>query len=113
MNAVLREYLRAIQARDRAGLLALFTPDARVTHPIHGNLAAAEFFRTLLEATSGDRATDEVIYLAEPDRAALYFQDEWKDGAGQVYRNPIVLLFRFAGEKVAALEVVFDTWKVR
>lgn len=110
MREILQSYLRAIQARDLEAILQLFRPDARVTHPILGRLTAAEFFPTLLQATRSDQASDEVIYLAEPDRAALYFQDEWEDSAGVHFRNPIVLLFEFAPEgKVAALEVVFDT----
>lgn len=110
----LQRYLAAIQARDLAGILALFAPAATVSHPVMGELAASEFFPRLLEATSSDRATQAVILHGAGRTSALWFQDAWTTPDGSGFENPIVLLFDFGeGGAVEGLTVIFDTHPMR
>ena len=111
---MIERYLEAIRARDQEGILRLFTPEARVVHPVFGELPVAEFYRRLLEATTSDRTSGETVFQGPDSRVALYFQDEWTSADGTAFRNPIVLIFDLADDgRARALEVVFDTWPFR
>ncbi len=115
-ETVLRRYLEAIQQRDLAAILALFSPTATVSHPVLGQLSAAEFFPQLLAATASDHATDAVIFRAVDRRhtAALHFQDDWTTSDGSRFQNPILLIFDFdEGGLAERLTVLFDTWPMR
>lgn len=107
---VLRRYLEAIQARDLAALLALFSPHATVSHPVFGDRTAAEFFPQLLEATASDTPTRPVLLHADGPTSALFFLDDWSTPDGARFRSPIVLVFGFGADGlVDRLTVVFDT----
>lgn len=112
----LKTYLTAIQARDLSRILQLFSPTATVSHPIFGDLTAAEFFPKLLDATTSDEAAQPLFFQGENDQpsSVLFFEDHWTDADGASYQSSIVLLFHWNSDsQVERLQVVFDTAPVR
>jgi ketosteroid isomerase-like protein len=116
VQTTIQRYLQAVQLHDYDEVIACFTDDAVVVHPIFGRQPAAGFFQTLFAETAADKLTVKTIFHGadNPATAAVLFFDEWRSADGTEFKNDIVLIFDFdRDDRVRNLTVVFDTFPVR
>ena len=111
-EAVVRAYLRAMAAGDLAGVTACFTPDGRVTSPVYGGVAVADFYRRLFADTR--RAAVDLKRLYASDNGAhlaAYFGYRWERTDGTGIATDLVDLFDFAtgSDLIDHLTIIFDT----
>jgi ketosteroid isomerase-like protein len=110
-------YLKAIEGGDAAEVLALFTDDAVVVSPLYGEAPAKAFYPVLLGDTR--RAAFEVVDVfastRDPRSLAVRTRSRWTLSSGFSAEIDGVHLLGLdaTGEKIAALNVLYDTAAVR
>jgi RNA polymerase sigma-70 factor (ECF subfamily) len=106
-EALLARYLRALEASDIEGMIALLRDDVKVTMPpsptwIRGRADVAIFFRRVL-AQRFDRP-DCVRALRTSANGQLALAFYRSDAAGQPHRLSAIQLLAFSGGQIAAID---------
>jgi hypothetical protein len=110
-DAALTKYLSAVEKHNYPEIMALFSPDAQVSHPVLGQKPAAQFFTELEAQVKSDKITKSRFFyeLKNPKSAIVYFSDEWTSVSGKTLTQDFILVFEFdENNLVKQLTVIFD-----
>lgn len=111
-EATARAYLAAMAAGDLDGVLACFTPDGRVSSPVYGGVLVADFYRRLFADTRSASVAVRTVYASTDGRLAVHFDYRWELASGKATACDVVDLFDFESDRIAHLQVLFDTAKI-
>ncbi|HEX8955280.1 MAG TPA: nuclear transport factor 2 family protein [Burkholderiaceae bacterium] len=110
------KYLQELESGNVAGVLALFTPDARIHSPLLGWVTPAPFYSKLAEA-SGDskiKLLDICSSIQGNARAVAYFTYDWQLKDGSRVSFDCVDVFDFNEEGlIDNMVIVYDTHSIR
>ena len=114
---VISAYLDALAKGDDIGILKLFADDARITSPLYGELAAADFYRQLFQDTASSqiRLKDIFANVTDPDQYAAHFVYDWtlKNGEQVSFRCMDIFRFKKDSNKIHHLVIIYDSSRTR
>ena len=110
-------YLHAVEAGDPEAVLALFTEDAVVVSPLYGEAPARAFYPVLLSDTrrAAFQVVDVFASTRDPRSLAVRTRSRWTLNSGFSAEIDGIHLLGLddLGEKIASLNVLYDTAAVR
>ena len=114
---VITAYLDALVNGDGVGILQLFTENARITSPLYGDLAAADFYQQLFRDTASSRIRLKDIFanVTDPDQYAAHFIYDWtlKNGEQLSFRCMDIFQFKKGSNKIHHLLIIYDSSRTR
>lgn len=118
VNAALCErYLHAMDLGDRAAILDLFHPDARIVSPLYGDCSAARYYDALFDDTlcSETRLLQAFEDASRASLLALHFECDWMFPNHAEIRFQRIDLFALQpdGERFAGLTILQDSTAIR
>jgi nuclear transport factor 2 (NTF2) superfamily protein len=112
-----RKYQDALNRKDLAGILSLFTSDATVKTPIYGVSGVQEFHERVfaLQKQSIARLTNVFDGRTKANSIALQFSYTWVLNSGEVFAFDGVSIFELddSSRKIARLNVIYDSTELR
>lgn len=112
----IRNYLKELESSNVAGVLALFTPDARIYSPLLGWVSPAPFYRKLADASGNSKIKlmDICSSTQGNPRATAYFTYDWQLKDGSQVSFDCVDVFDFNKEGlIEKMVIVYDTHAIR
>ena len=112
----IERYLAALGRSDFDNIVALFSPQAMVTSPFLGRMAARPFFDSVASASqSSTLGSPELFVSASASQRAIgYFHYDWVLKDGTRVNFPCVDIFEFTRDgRICDLTIVYDTEPVR
>jgi hypothetical protein len=118
MRYLAEQYLDYLQEANLAGVLSLFSSDAKVYSPLYGVLTAVDFYQTLFKQTRASKTqllnVFESVANATHQSMALHFNYEWVMANGTLVQFECVDVFTLnEKEKVTELKIIYDTAPLR
>ncbi|MDQ1123524.1 nuclear transport factor 2 family protein [Microbacterium trichothecenolyticum] len=115
-STLVERYLTALEHADLEAVLALFAPSARVSSPLYGELAAAEFYPLLFADTQSSRLTLRSV-MQDADGGpvvSFWFDFDWVLADGSPAPFTVVDVAELAPDgRIERLHIVYDTVSVR
>jgi len=115
-SSQIRIYLQELERSNVAGVLALFSPLARIYSPLLGWVTPAPFYSKLAEASgqSSIKLIDICCSTQGHPRANVYFSYDWqlKDGTRAPFDCVDIFDFNQDG-LIEKLVIVYDTHTIR
>lgn len=112
---IVRSYFEHLTASDTEAIVGLFADDGFVVSPVLGTMAAADFYRTLDDASSCNVLTVHGVMSSDDDRFhAAHFTYDWTLAAGDEIRFEGVDMFEFDdADRIVSMKIFYDTHPTR
>lgn len=111
-EAIVRAYLKAMEAGDLDATVACFDPAGLIVSPVYGEVPVGDFYRKLFADTVRAVVDIHTIYAASgnENRWAAHFAYTWERKDGTLVVTDLVDLFTFdeGSGKIGRLKIVFD-----
>jgi hypothetical protein len=115
-ETVMHAYYRALLQHDYHAVMKLFSKGAVIEHPIFGTMAAADFFKTLLDRAQRHEITiiDMFSALKNPQRMATYLSAKFTTKDNSQFEEKPIHIFDFTKEGlIEKMIVIIDTYRFR
>lgn len=111
-EAIVRSYLKAMEAGDLDATVACFDPAGVIISPVYGEVPVGDFYKKLFADTVRAVVDIHTIYAAPADegRWAAHFAYTWERKDGPLVVTDLVDLFTFdeRSGKIGRLKIIFD-----
>lgn len=108
---VIVTYLKAMERGDLDTVCGCFTIDAIINSPVYGDVPVRPFYERLFADTLSAEVDIQQIYCGRgtSNRWAAHFAYKWSRESGNMVETDLVDLFEFDGDRIARLQIIFDS----
>ena len=114
---IIEKYYALLSERDLNGLMAIFSPETTVDHPIFGTMAIEAFLKRLLDCAKSHEQlviTNFFTCQAQQERTAVYMVAKFTARDNTPFIENAVHIFDFTKENlIKKIIVVIDTFPFR